>query len=101
MFSQQGRTTYNKWLNYDYNIRGQDTNDFVQVGSEVIIDLARPLTMSAPDNYQQFCKEQGLPVVGDRLNLANFRDYENLMTEIREKLYRNLHHADNYMRFTL
>lgn len=70
-FSQQGRTTFNKWLHNDFNINDVDTNNYKQMGNELNINLGQPLYQLPPSNYVEFCNTNNIPVVGEYLNLAN------------------------------
>lgn len=99
IFSQEGRSTYNKWNMFDYNIAEQDTNDFLSIGSEVSIHLKRPCSYPPPVEYVEFCKLQNIPVVGRDLNLANFSDYETKMCEIRHVYLRNIADENNTASF--
>ena len=99
MFSQKGRSTFNKWRMLDYNLLDRDTNDYVDVGAEVTINLTKQRTYSPPQEYVEFCKLHGVPVVGDTLNLANFCDYETKLTEIRNVYLRNIVHENNTASF--
>jgi len=94
-FSQKGRSTFNKWFNRDFNINDTDTNDFLQIGGEVRISLAREIIQDPPKNYVTFCQENNIAVTGDMLNLANFVNCESRLTEIRHILTRNIMHENN------
>lgn len=100
-FSQKGRSTYNKWNNQDYNINDTDTNDFEQIGNEIEINLHRTLLQDPPANYVEFCNKNGIPAVGAYLNLANFSDYEQQLTNIRHVVARNIAHENNTTSFEL
>jgi hypothetical protein len=94
-FSQKGRSTFNKWLNQDFNINDTDTNNYFQIGAEVNINLNREIIQLPPTNYVDFCQETNIEVVGANLNLANFNNYELKLTEIRHILIRNILHENN------
>jgi hypothetical protein len=95
IFSQKGRTTYDKWKNFDNDFHSQDTNNYAQIGSEIKISLFRPTTRSAPVEYLDFCKHNNIVPAGDQLNLANFSNYEQQLPTIRELFYRNLQQQNN------
>jgi len=95
LFSQQGRTTYDKWKNFDNDFHSADTNDYAQIGSEIKISVSRPTTGTAPVEYLDFCKHNNVVPAGSRLNLANFSNYEQELTNIRELFYRNLQQQNN------
>lgn len=94
-FSQKGRSTFNKWLNRDFNIIDTDTNNYGQIGAEVQINVGREIIQPPPTNYINYCQENNLEVIGENLNLANFSDCELQLTNIRHVLVRNIVHEDN------
>ena len=100
-FSQKGRSTFNKWLNRDFNINDTDTNDFLQIGGEITVNLGQELIQGPPKNYVAFCQENNMPVIGDVLNLANFTNCEFELTKIRHVVTRNIAHENNTASFEL
>jgi hypothetical protein len=94
-FSQKGRSTFNKWVNRDFNINDTDTNNYFQIGNEISINLDREIIQLPPTNYVNFCRENNIEVVGENLNLANFNNCESKLTEIRHILIRNILHENN------
>jgi hypothetical protein len=94
-FSQKGRSTFNKWLNRDFNMHDIDTNDFLQIGGQVRISLDQELLQDPPKNYVAFCQQNRMPVIGNSLNLANFRQGESRLTQIRHVFTRNIMHENN------
>jgi hypothetical protein len=94
-FSQKGRSTFNKWLNRDFNINDTDTNNYFQIGAKISINLDREIIQDAPTNYVKFCQENNFSVVGNNLNLANFTNRESDLTELRHVLTRNILHENN------
>jgi hypothetical protein len=98
-FSQKGRTTYNKWLNFDSNCQDIDTNDYLEIGCEVYINPSRPLLMPPPTNYIEYCKHNNIDVIGEYLNLANFTNYEQDLAKIRHVILRNIQHESNTISF--
>ena len=99
-YSQLGRTTYNKWLNFDKNINDADTNNYLQVGAEIYMNVNRPICQSAPIEYKDFCNSNNIPTVGDKLNIANFANYEINIATIRELIIKNLKIENNLISFT-
>jgi hypothetical protein len=94
-FSQKGRSTFNKWLNRDFNINDTDTNNYFQIGAKITINLNREILQPPPTNYVDYCQENNIEVVGENLNLANFNNCESKLTEIRHILIRNILHENN------
>jgi hypothetical protein len=101
IFSQEGRSTFNKWNMFDYNIDDRDTNNFLNIGSEVSITLNRSCSYSPPKEYVDFCNSQGIPVIGRTLNLANFSKFESDLCNIRHVYLRNIAHENNTASFRL
>lgn len=99
VFSQKGRTTYNKWANFDNQHNTSDTNNFLQIGNELTVNLRRPITMSPPGNFVSYCERQKIPVVGNRLPLANFCNYEQQLTTQRHVIAKNLLIENNCISF--
>jgi hypothetical protein len=100
-FSQAGRSTFNKWKIFDFNMTDTDTNDFFNIGSEVLINLNNPESHEAPKEYVDFCNANSIPVTGRYLNLANFKNYAADLTNIRHVYLRNIAHENNTASFRL
>lgn len=85
-----GRNIFNKWANFDSVLDQEDTNDYASLAADVHLNLYRPMTQSAPANYAEWCKSQGLDTVPGRwINLGNFADLENQLTHYRKIMARN------------
>jgi hypothetical protein len=78
-----------------------DTNDFFNIGSEVLINLNNPESHEAPKEYVDFCNANSIPVIGRYLNLANFKNYAADLTNIRHVYLRNIAHENNTASFRL
>jgi len=89
-FSQLGRTTFDKWTNFDRDVSNLDLNNFNTIGGELSIDLRRSSFKNAPLEYAEFCKNKNIPIAGGRLNLANFTNYEKNIATIKELFIKNL-----------
>jgi hypothetical protein len=98
-FSQEGRTTFNKWRMFDINNEDYDTNNYVDIGSEVSINLGMPIYYDPPSNYVDYCKQHNLSVTGEKLNLGNFLDFETKLFEIRHVYIRNISLENNTASF--
>lgn len=95
LFSQEGRSSFNKWMHFDNDMTDSDTNDFYNMGSEISISLIRPLKVAPPENYVEYCQKQNIPVVGSNLNLGDFSNFETKSNEIRHVFLRNLFSENN------
>jgi len=99
VFSQKGRSTFNKWRTLDHNMVDRDTDNFSSIGAEVSIRLTKRQSYSPPQEYVDFCKLNSIPVVGNTLNLANFCNFETQLSEIRHVYLRNITHENNTASF--
>jgi len=73
VFHNLGRSSYNKWKNYDNNVHDIDTNDFRYLSGQLRIQLEQPQTLGAPQEYLDWCKKYKCKPIGSTLNLGNFR----------------------------
>lgn len=85
-----GRNTFNKWANFDSVLDQEDTNDYAKLAADVHLNLNRTMLQSAPANYVDWCKNQGLKTVPGRwINLGNFVDLDSRLADYRKILARN------------
>lgn len=88
-YADLGRSTFNKFQNYDNDL-GTDTSDYAQLSGELVISLSRPLDYTPPSSYIRWCLERGLKEVPGRcLNLGNIKDLEARQEDYRRILFRN------------
>jgi len=70
-----GRSTYQKWLNYDDNAVDTDTTDMITISGCLMIDLKQPQTLRPPKEYEDYCAKHNIDCVnGEYVNFANFTD---------------------------
>jgi len=86
-FNNLGRNTYNKWEIYDQNVLDSDTNDFSLLSGELLLKTTRPYTQEAPKEYNEWCKANSLPVIGDTVGLGNFKQS---VEQVQSILHRNI-----------
>jgi hypothetical protein len=98
-FNNLGRSTYNKWLNFDDNAVDIDTNDFNEIYTQLAVTFKRPSGFVAPDEYQTWARQHGTCPFGRTLALANFDNLQTNLLKYREMFYKNLQIENNY--FTL
>lgn len=91
-FNNLGRNTYNKWEIYDQNVLDNDTNDFSLLSGELILKTARPYTREAPNEYIEWCKRNSVPVIGNTIGLANFKQS---VDQVQRILFRNIERESN------
>lgn len=97
-YQNLGRSTYEKWFNYDYNILDTDTNNFTHIGGEVHFNLHRPLSINAPVEYVNFCSENKIQPIGCKLPIGNFRES---LTVVRHLFNKNVPIKNNRLSFTI
>lgn len=100
-FQNLGRSTWDKWKNFDNNIHDLDTNNFTHIGGQVDIKLIRPMQSTLPLEYIKWCADHQTPAYGYRLPIGNFKDYKEKLTKIRQLFVKNTQHEDNRIFFTL
>jgi hypothetical protein len=97
-FSNLGRTTYNRWLNFA-TAAWDDTNNFDEFWGKLRINLDRPYDQSVPKQYREWCKEHKESPMGERILLANFRDLEKNLGTYRQIWIDNMAVDGNYIFF--
>lgn len=100
-FQNLGRSTYDKWYNYDDNVIDADTNNFTHIGGKVDIRLTRYQQITPPQEYINWCDMHKVTAYGYKLPLGNFKDYKNNLTTIRHLFFKNLADENNRIFFTL
>jgi len=98
-YNNLGRTTYNKWRNFDTDVAGTDTNDFKELYTCIIVSLKRPSRASAPKEYVTWADRHNIQPHGSTLNLAQFDKLEENLLTYRKLIYKNSRITENY--FTL
>jgi hypothetical protein len=98
-YNNLGRSTYNKWLNFDNNMDAKDTNNFNEIYTSITVSLARSCTGSAPKEYIEWTKLHNTKPHGKTLNLAKFDKLDENLLLYRNLFYKNSRVTDNY--FTL
>jgi hypothetical protein len=95
-YESLGRSTYEKWLNYDTNLKDDDTDDFEHLGSALEFNIGMPLQHRPPVEYVIACANAWLPTVGQTLPIGNF--IEDIGT-VRLLFYRNASTTNNTISF--
>jgi hypothetical protein len=94
-FNSLGRSTYNKWKNFDMPTV-EDTNNFDEIYTELDINLAKPYTKTAPAEYVNWANQNKITPIGNNLGLANFYKLEENLTQYRKMFYNNFRLSGNY-----
>lgn len=80
-----GRSTYQKWLNYDDNAVDIDTTDIVTMSGNLVVDLKQPRTLRPPKEYEVYCARHNIDCVnGEYVNFANFNNNIDTIREVFE-----------------
>jgi hypothetical protein len=98
-YNNLGRSTFNKWKNFDDQINGTDVNNFAELYTSITVSLARPYTGTAPKEYLDWASSHNIQPHGSTLNLAQFDKLEENLLKYRQLFYKNSCITDNY--FTL
>jgi hypothetical protein len=97
-YQNLGRSTFEKWINYDGNILDTDTNNFTHLGGLVKINLARPFENTAPKEYVEYCTKNSIQPCGNILPIGNF---SHPTTELRETFRKNVSIENNRISFEI
>lgn len=100
-FDNLGRSTWEKFKNWDNNIADTDTNDYQMLSGIVDFSLCRPLTRQPPTNYIQWCQQHNVEVTGVSISLGNIVDLDQHLTDVRKILIRNTDEQDNRFFFEI
>lgn len=97
-YQNLGRSTYEKWYNYDCNIDDSDTNNFTHIGGLVYFNLCRPITLQPPVEYINYCAENNIIPYGNKLPIGNFVED---ITTLRHVFKRNVNTENNRISFKI
>ena len=100
-FDNLGRSTWEKFKNWDNNVNDTDTNDYQMLGGIVNFSLSRPLTRQPPLNYVEWCQYHNVEVTGTSISLGNIVDLNKKLTDIRKILIRNTDEQNNQFFFEI
>ena len=88
-YDNLGRDTYNQW--YVDSEPDSETNNFNIVTTRAVdILLEKFYTVTTPPEYQTWCQQHKLPVLGNILPIGNFRNYYNNVLDLKNIWLRNL-----------
>jgi len=88
-YNNLGRSSLNKWLNFDIVDDDSDTNNFKEIYTELTLSLSRPRSYTLPAEY----KKNSL--LGDNIGLANFDKLEENLLNYRQLVYKNFRLPSN------
>jgi hypothetical protein len=99
-YENLGRSTYNKWLNFD-NVDGADTNNFREIYGKLTCNLHRNYSQQPPEDYVIWAKQRDLSINPSNLILlANFNKLDDNLHKYRELFLNNFVIERNYVIFT-
>jgi hypothetical protein len=98
-YNNLGRSTFNKWKNFDDQINNTDVNDFSELYTSITVSLTRPYIGTAPKEYLDWACSHNIQPYGSTLNLARFDKLEENLLKYRKLFYKNSRITHNY--FTL
>lgn len=94
-FDNLGRSSWEKFCNFDNNANDADTNNFNKLSGLIHFNLNRPLNGDPPLEYVEWCKLHKVPVVGKTLSLGNIINLESKLTDLRKIVVRNVNDQDD------
>lgn len=95
-YNNLGRSTYNKWQNFDEQFTGVDLNDFKELYTSITVTLTKPTSSTAPKEYTDWAICHNIQPHGSRLNLAIFDKLEENLLKYRKLFYKNSRITSNY-----
>ena len=82
-FDNLGRSTWEKFCNYDDDSFDVDTNNFEMLSGKIEINLGRPMSYTMPENYRNWCARHNVPEVGRHIRIGNFNDDPKTLKKLR------------------
>lgn len=99
-YENLGRSSYNKWLNFDESLETTDTNNFNELHNKLFINLNRSYITDPPKDYVSWITNKGFDAVPNDLLLANFVDLDTKQDIYRALFLKNFVHELNDVIFT-
>lgn len=100
-YENLGRSTYNKWLNFDESLNTADTNNFNELHNKIAVNLNRSFISDPPIDYVYWTITKGFDPLPNELLLANFKDLETKQGTYRTLFMKNFVLDNNDVIFTL
>jgi|688.fasta_scaffold534036_2 hypothetical protein len=95
-FHHLGRTQYNKFVNYDFDLKHADENTFNELLGFVGLSLAHPQTRGYSNEYIDWCKQHNREPSGEDIPLGNIPDLLTNLTKYRIIVFRNTNAGNNF-----
>lgn len=97
-YQNLGRSTYDKWINFDSNLLDSDTNNFTHFGGQVRFNLCKSFVSTPPAEYVSYCLDNSVIPYGNKLPIGNFKES---ITTLRHLFYKNVGTENNPISFTI
>jgi len=99
-YENLGRSSYNKWLNFDESLSTADTNNFDELYNKISVNLNRSFISDPPMDYVYWTVAKGFDPLPNELLLANFKDLETKQNTYRTLFMKNFVLERNDVIFT-
>jgi len=100
-FDNLGRSSWDKYRNWDNNVNYMDTDNFEMLSGVVELNLEKPMQRTPPKEYVEWCQHFNVPVVGKSICFGNIVNLEHTLTDIRKILVRNNNEQSNRFFFEI
>lgn len=100
-FDNLGRSSWEKFSNWDDVDEQRDTNNYQKLSGVVQISLNRPVTFQPPVEYVEWCRARNTEPIGWNISLGNIVDLQSKLTDIRQIFIRNATQQSNRFFFEI
>lgn len=88
-FHHLGRSQYNKFVNFDFDLAYEDENTFNEIIGFVGLNLTPPQTTNYSKEYVNWCKQHNRETSGELIPLGNIPDLVTNLKKYRIIVFRN------------
>jgi len=88
-YTYLGRQRYDKFINFDNDLKYQDHYNFEQLEFSFNINLSKPQTVPFNIEFLEWCNKHNITPIGQQIPIGNILDLDKNLTLYREILYRN------------
>lgn len=89
-FNHLGRTLYNKYQNFDEDLKFDDENSFNELLGDVTLSFKPSQTIPLSAEYVAWCKKNNREPIGHNLNIGNIPDLYRNVSKYRILVFKNL-----------
>lgn len=90
-----GRQYYNKFVNFDSNLKHKDHYNYEQLEFAFQLNVRQPETIAFSQEAVAWAQQQGIRLVAEQIPIGNLVDIENKLFDYRKILYRNSRDQNN------